>query len=210
MGSSEAGPLADTVDAPGAQGGRAVRFRPDPHTCVLDDSRSHILEPGHDGTGWLARSGRIPLGYMNDPEKTAATFRTIGGSRYSIPGDRARLHDDGMVEVLGRDAVTINSGGEKIYAEEVEAAVRHHPGVRDVIVVGRPSERWGSEVVAIVEPEPGATLERAELLATCASEIARYKLPKAVIVVERVVRNPAGKADYTWARFISTSGEALS
>jgi acyl-CoA synthetase (AMP-forming)/AMP-acid ligase II len=208
MGSSEAGPLADTVEAPGGHQRRGVRFRPDPLTCVLDDSRSAVLAAGHTGTGWLARSGRIPLGYMNDPGKTAATFRTIGGRRFSIPGDRARLHHDGTVEVLGRDAVTINSGGEKIFAEEVEAAVRHHPGVRDVIVVGRPSERWGNEVVAIVEPEPGATLKRDELLATCARELARYKLPKAVIVVERVARNPAGKADYAWARAVSTSGEA--
>ncbi|MGD0595101.1 MAG: acyl-CoA synthetase, partial [Acidimicrobiales bacterium] len=164
-----------------------------------------LLEPGHTGTGWLARSGRIPLGYMNDPEKTAATFRSIGGRRFSVPGDRARLHADGTVEVLGRDAVTINSGGEKIFAEEVEAAVRHHPGVRDVIVVGRPSERWGSEVVAIVEREPGAGLDDEELLATCAREIARYKLPKAVITVDRVKRNPAGKADYAWAKSVAAA-----
>jgi fatty-acyl-CoA synthase len=210
MGSSEAGPLADTVDVPGSESRNVVRFRPDPHTCVLDDSRQEVLDPGHAGTGWLARSGRIPLGYMNDPEKTAATFRSIGGRRFTIPGDRARLHPDGTVEVLGRDAVTINSGGEKIFAEEVEAAVRQHPGVRDVIVVGRPSERWGSEVVAIVEPEPGATLELAALLATCAREIARYKLPKTVIIVDRVARNPAGKADYAWAKSIATGTEALS
>jgi 3-oxocholest-4-en-26-oate---CoA ligase len=210
MGSSEAGPLADTVDAPGAESRKVVRFRPDPETCVLDDTRSRVLEPGHVDTGWLARSGRIPLGYMNDAEKTAATFRSIGGRRFTIPGDRARLDDDGTVEVLGRDAVTINSGGEKIFAEEVEAAVRRHPGVRDVIVVGRPSERWGSEVVAIVEPEPGTRLERAGLLATCALEIARYKLPKAVIIVDRVARNPAGKADYAWAKSVATSGELLA
>lgn len=210
MGSSEAGPLADTVDAPGAESRKVVRFRPDPETCVLDDTRSRVLEPGHGDSGWLARSGRIPLGYMNDAEKTAATFRSIGGRRFTIPGDRARLDDDGTIEVLGRDAVTINSGGEKIFAEEVEAAVRRHPGVRDVIVVGRPSERWGSEVVAIVEPEPGTRLDRAGLLATCALEIARYKLPKAVIIVDRVARNPAGKADYAWAKSVATSSELLA
>jgi fatty-acyl-CoA synthase len=220
MGSSEAGPLADNIDLParsgegGGTGGadaagpgagkrRPVRFRPDPQTCVLDETRTTVLAPDHEDTGWLARSGRIPLGYLNDAEKTAATFRSIGGRRLTIPGDRARLHADGTVEVLGRDAVTINSGGEKIFAEEVEAAVRHHPGVRDVIVVGRPSERWGSEVVAIVEPEPGADLDDGELLATCAREIARYKLPKAVITVDRVRRNPAGKADYAWAKSVA-------
>jgi fatty-acyl-CoA synthase len=206
MGSSEAGPLADSVDAVGTESRRIVRFRPDPLTSVLDDSRSGVLEAGHGGTGWLARSGRIPLGYLNDPEKTAATFRIIAGRRFTIPGDRARLHADGTVEVLGRDAVTINSGGEKIFAEEVEAAVRHHPGVRDVIVVGRPSARWGSEVVAIVEPEPGAAVEQADLLSTCAREIARYKLPKAVIIVDRVVRSPAGKADYAWASSVAAAG----
>jgi fatty-acyl-CoA synthase len=206
MGSSEAGPLADSVDVPGDGTRRAVRFRPNPETCVIDETRSRVLTAGHEGTGWLARSGRIPLGYMNDPEKTAATFRSIDERRFTIPGDRARLHADGTVEVLGRDAVTINSGGEKIFAEEVEAAVRHHPGVRDVIVVGRPSERWGSEVVAIVEPEPGISVDDAELVATCAREIARYKLPKAFITVDRVRRNPAGKADYRWAKTIAAGG----
>ncbi|MGO8875755.1 MAG: AMP-binding protein [Acidimicrobiales bacterium] len=208
MGSSEAGPLAITVNGPGEGTSRLVRFRPDPQTCVVDEPRTRVLPAGHEGTGWLARSGRIPLGYLNDPAKTAATFRSIDGRRLTIPGDRARLHADGTVEVLGRDAVTINSGGEKIFAEEVEAAVRHHPGVRDVIVVGRPSERWGSEVVAIVEPEPGSGVDDAELLATCAREIARYKLPKAVITVDRVKRNPAGKADYAWAKAVAAGRQA--
>jgi fatty-acyl-CoA synthase len=213
MGSSEAGPLADTVNTGSGdgEGGKGpVRFRPDPLTCVLDETKTEVLEAGHEATGWIARSGRIPLGYMNDAAKTAATFRTIGGTRYTIPGDRALLHEDGTVEVLGRDAVTINSGGEKIFAEEVEAAIRHHPGVRDVMVVGRPSERWGSEVVALVEPEPGTEVDRADLLSTCATYIARYKLPKAVIVVDRVVRNPAGKANYTWARSVAAGSSSSS
>ncbi len=197
VGSSEAGPMADTVSRDGAA---ATRFTPSGDACVLDEDRTALLAPGHDGTGWLARGGRIPLGYAGDPDKTAATFPRVGGRRLTVPGDRARLHPDGTIELLGRDAVTINSGGEKIFAEEVEAAVRRHPGVRDVLVVGRPSERWGSEVVALVEPEPGATVDPAALLETCAGEIARYKLPKAVLVVDRVVRNPAGKADYRWAR----------
>lgn len=207
MGSSEAGPIADNTVSPGGPDGSVspvVRFRPDPETCVLDDAREHLLEPGHEGSGWLARGGRIPLGYMNDAARTAATFRTVEGRRLTIPGDRARLLRDGTLEVLGRDAVTINSGGEKIFAEEVEAAVRHHAGVRDVIVVGRPSERWGSEVVAIVETDPGQSLDVDELLATCGREIARYKLPKAVITVDRVHRSPAGKADYAWARDVAT------
>jgi fatty-acyl-CoA synthase len=185
-----------------------VRFRPDAQTCIIDETRTAVLEPSHAGTGWLATSGRIPLGYLNDAEKTAATFPTIDGRRFSIPGDRARLHADGTVEVLGRDSVTINSGGEKIFAEEVEAAVRHHPGVRDVIVVGRPSERWGSEVVAIVEVEPGADVADDDLLATCAKEIARFKLPKAVITVDHVKRSPAGKPDYVWAKSVAAGSIA--
>lgn len=203
MGSSEAGPLADNLVLPGAAEPGVVRFRPDPHTCVVDDERCHLLAPGHEGTGWLARGGRIPLGYMNDAGRTEATFRTVEGRRLTIPGDRARLLADGTLEILGRDAVTINSGGEKIFAEEVEAAVRHHRGVRDVIVVGRPSERWGSEVVAIVEPEPGESVDEADLLDTCSREIARYKLPKAIITVDHVRRSPAGKADYSWARAVA-------
>ncbi|MGH9171551.1 MAG: AMP-binding protein [Acidimicrobiales bacterium] len=208
VGSSEAGPLAGSLDrttapqslpAPGQAPGSAL-FERGADTVVLDETRSAVVAPGHDGVGWLARGGRIPLGYMNDPEKTAATFKTIAGRRLTIPGDRARMLADGMIEVLGRDAVTINSGGEKIFAEEVEAAVRLHAGVRDVLVLGRPSQRWGSEVVALVEPAPGCQLYEAEVVDACRGSIARYKLPKAVIFVGRIERNPAGKADYRWAR----------
>jgi fatty-acyl-CoA synthase len=218
MGSSEAGPLADSVDRTAPEAGAtpadkptdtpadkptdkpATAFKPGADTVVIDEARQEILPPGHEGTGWLARGGRVPLGYLHDPVKTAATFKTIGGRRFTIPGDRARMRADGTLEVLGRDAVTINSGGEKIFAEEVEAAVRLHGGVRDVLVVGRPSERWGSEVVAIVQPEPGVELNEAEVVDACRQAIARYKLPKAIIFVSEVQRNPAGKADYGWAR----------
>jgi fatty-acyl-CoA synthase len=197
MGASEAGPVAEagtgTADGP-------VRFLPSDDTHVVDEAQQRFLAPGHRGTGWLARGGRIPLGYLNDPAKTARTFKVVEGLRVTIPGDRARLAADGTVEVLGRDAVTINSGGEKIFAEEVEAAVMRHPGVRDVLVVGRPSERWGSEVVALVETEPGVVLDPAEVIETCRASVAGYKAPKAVVIVDRVRRNPAGKADYTWAR----------
>ena len=109
-----------------------------------------MLSPG-DGEGWLARRDLIPLGYLGDEAKTARTFPTIDGVRWSIPGDRATYLADGRIELLGRDSVTINSGGEKIFAEEVERAIAAHPSVYDVIAVGRPSERWGNEVVAIVQ-----------------------------------------------------------
>ena len=117
-----------------------------------------------------------------------------------MPGDRARYRADGMIELLGRDSVTINSGGEKIFAEEVEQALTRHPAVYDVVVAGRPSERWGNEVVAVVQLARAATATDEDLLAECAEHIARYKLPKAFVLRRpRIVRSPAGKADYRWA-----------
>jgi acyl-CoA synthetase (AMP-forming)/AMP-acid ligase II len=166
---------------------------------VVDEAMHEVLAPGHEGTGWLARSGRIPLGYLHDAERTARTFPLVEGVRMSVPGDRARLLADGTIELLGRDAATINSGGEKIFAEEVESAIRLHHGVRDVVVIGRPSTRWGSEVVALVEPDPGAVIDPESLVATCGATLARYKLPKAVVFVDRVRRSPSGKVDYRWA-----------
>jgi fatty-acyl-CoA synthase len=119
--------------------------------------------------------------------------------RYSTPGDRAVHRADGVIELLGRDSVTINSGGEKIFAEEVESALRSHPAVYDVVVVGRPSERWGSEVVAVIRLADGASVSTAEILAAAEPHIARYKLPKAVVFRDDLHRSPAGKADYAWA-----------
>ncbi len=162
-----------------------------------------MLEPGHDGVGWLAKRGDIPLGYLGDPDKTARTFPTIGGERFSVPGDRARHLADGSIELLGRDSVTVNSGGEKIFVEEVEAAIAAHPDVYDVVVCGRPSDQWGQEVVAIVRLRPGLHgdgARQASLVEEAARHVARYKLPKAWLFVDEVVRSPAGKADYRWAR----------
>ncbi len=162
-----------------------------------------ILTPGDDEVGWLAQQGLVPLGYLDDPDKSARTFPVIDGVRHSIPGDRARWHADGSIELLGRDSVTINSGGEKIFAEEVEAAVGQHPAVYDVVVVGRPSIRWGNEVVALVQladgTAPGADVAAA-ILVEAARHIARYKLPKEVLFRDRVQRSPSGKADYRWAK----------
>ena len=159
-----------------------------------------ILEPGHDGMGWLAQRGYVPLGYKGDAAKTATTFPVIDGVRYSIPGDRARHLADGGIELLGRDSVTINSGGEKIFVEEVETAIASHPAVADVVVAGRPSERWGQEVVAVVALADGADASADELIAHAGQSLARYKLPKAVVFRPVIERSPAGKADYRWAR----------
>ena len=141
----------------------------------------------------------MPLGYLGDAEKTARTFPVIDGVRYSVPGDRARWRADGVIELLGRDSVTINSGGEKIFAEEVEQAIAQHPAVYDVVVVGRPSERWGQEVVALVQLAEGAQVTDDELLEECARHLARYKFPKEFRYLPALVRSPAGKADYRWA-----------
>ena len=129
----------------------------------------------------------------------------IDGVRYAVPGDRARLRADGVVELHGRDSVTINSGGEKIFAEEVEAAIKAHPDVYDCVVAGRPSERWGSEVVAVVRLRAGYEVDEAALLAEAERHIARYKLPKAFVFVDEIVRSPSGKADYRWAKNIAAS-----
>ncbi len=169
-------------------------------TFVAAEDLGAILKPGHDGMGWLAQRGHIPLGYKGDAAKTAATFPMIDGVRYAVPGDRARHRDDGRIELLGRDSVTINSGGEKIFAEEVETAVASHPAVIDVVVTGRPSERWGQEVVAVVALADGARAETKELIDHAAQTLARYKLPKAIVFRPAIERSPAGKADYRWAR----------
>jgi fatty-acyl-CoA synthase len=171
---------------------------------VLDPSRKTYLEPADDAVGWFAKSGRIPLGYLGDRAKTEATFSEVDSVRYVVVGDRARLRADGMVELLGRDSVTINSGGEKIFAEEVEQALITHPDVVDAVVTGRPSERWGQEVVAVVQVRDGSTPTDESILDAAAAKIARYKLPKAIVRVEKVLRSPAGKADYAWAKQMAT------
>ncbi|MCH9708570.1 MAG: acyl-CoA synthetase, partial [Actinomycetia bacterium] len=182
------------------------KFTAGPDTFVASEDLHSILEPGHDGMGWLAQRGYVPLGYKGDAVKTAATFPVIGGVRYSVPGDRARHLPDGSIELLGRDSVTINSGGEKIFAEEVESAIAGHPAVADVVVAGRPSERWGQEVVAVVALVDGARAEAREIIDHAAAVIARYKLPKSVVFRPTIQRSPAGKADYRWAREQAISG----
>jgi fatty-acyl-CoA synthase len=167
---------------------------------VVSADLTRVLAPGDDEMGWFAQQGRVPLGYYGDAEKTSKTFPVIEGVRWSVPGDRARFRADGSIEVLGRDSVTINSGGEKIFAEEVEHALKHHPDVFDVVVAGRPSERWGQEVVAVVHLRPGAKTTAEDLLAEAGKHLARYKLPKHFAFRDSIQRSPSGKADYRWAR----------
>ncbi len=195
-GSSETGAQMFVV---AGKDGKAGMFLPGPGTVVVDAELTHVLEPGHEGMGWLAQTGNVPLGYLGDAEKTARTFPVIEGVRYSIPGDRARHLADGQIELLGRDSVTINSGGEKIFVEEVERAIAGHLDVADVVVTGRPSERWGQEVVAVVQLNEGASPDGESIVKQASGFIARYKLPKDVIFVDVIQRSPSGKADYRWA-----------
>lgn len=201
LGSSEAGGQLSQVSA-GANASTGT-FPLSPQNHILSEDMTRVLEPGHEELGWLAKSGRLALGYLNDETKTKKTYPVVDGVRYVVPGDRARVTADLIIELHGRDSVTINSGGEKIFAEEVEAAIKAHPDVYDCVVAGRPSERWGNEVVAVVRLKDGAQPDEASLLTEAERHIARYKLPKAIVFVPTIVRSPAGKADYRWAKQIA-------
>jgi len=203
LGSSEAGGQVSHVSV----GGSATTgsFEIAPGNVVLSADLDRVLEPGDEEIGWLAKEGRLALGYLGDAAKTARTYPVVDGVRYAVPGDRARLLDGGVVELHGRDAVTINSGGEKIFAEEVESAIKAHPAVYDCVVAGRPSERWGNEVVAIVRIRAGYEVDDAELRQEAERHIARYKLPKTIVYVDEVQRSPSGKADYRWAKQVAAA-----
>jgi acyl-CoA synthetase (AMP-forming)/AMP-acid ligase II len=175
-------------------------FRMNDETSVLKQDLSGPLAPGSEESGWLARRGHVPLGYFKDAEKTAGTFPVIDGTRYAVPGDHAKLAADGSIIVLGRGSVSINSGGEKIYPEEVEQALKHHPAVYDAVVVGTPNDRFGQQVTAVVQARAGDVPPETELIELCAQHLARYKLPRAIIFVDEMVRSPSGKADYRWAK----------
>ena len=186
-----------------ADGSGPLQLLSDEHTSVLDDAGIPV-EPGSGVRGRLARSGWIPLGYWNDAEKTAATFPTIDGVRYSIPGDLATVEADGTITVFGRGSMVINTGGEKVFPEEVEAAVKGHPSVFDALVVGVPDERFGSRVAAVVSLSPGSEAPSVdELGAHCRAVLSGYKIPREVVVVDEVRRKVTGKGDYTWAREVA-------
>jgi len=199
-GASETG--AATARFDDGQAHAAPRFDPTDDTSVLDDDGRRCAV---GQVGMLARTGHIPLGYWNDEAKTAATFKVVNGVRWVIPGDFARYEDDGTISLLGRGSQSINTGGEKVYPEEVEAALMHHPAVLDCVVVGTPSERWGQQVTALVQVRNGHTVTADELRADVRSRIADYKVPKDVVFVDAVVRTPVGKADYVWARTTATA-----
>jgi len=198
IGSSEAGPLARQITTSAAAAKQAPKAIAG--SVVLNADMTRLEPPGHIALGWLATTGRVPLGYLGDEAKTKATFPIVDGVRYAVPGDRARLLKDGSIEFHGRDSSSINTGGEKVFAEEVEQAIALHPDVVDVLVSWRPSERWGQEIVAMVQLKPKSTAAPADLTAAAAEMIARYKLPKAIILVDAVKRHDNGKPDYRWAK----------
>ncbi|OMC31980.1 acyl-CoA synthetase [Mycobacterium colombiense] len=177
---------------------------------VLSEDYSHFLSPGESEVGWVAREGRIPLGYFNDPDATRKTFPEIDGKRVVISGDRAVLEPDGALRLYGRDSLVVNTGGEKVFVEEVEEVLRAHPAIADALVVGRPSERWGEELVALVELRDGAAAAAEELHTLCTSRLARFKAPKEFLVVEQVQRLGNGKADYRWAKRHATAKAPMS
>ncbi|MGO9030093.1 MAG: acyl-CoA synthetase [Acidimicrobiales bacterium] len=168
------------------------------HTVVFDEEMKPV-QPGSGVIGKIARGGDIPVGYYNDPAKTAETFVTIDGHRYSMPGDFATIEEDGSITLLGRGSVCINSGGEKIFPEEVESAVRSHPEVYDAIVVGAADERWGQRVAAIIQPRADRHPSLEDIQNHCREAIAGYKVPRQLHVVEVILRSPSGKPDYRWA-----------
>ncbi|MFI7671341.1 acyl-CoA synthetase [Nocardia sp. NPDC049526] len=199
IGSSETGFGGLSVVAKGANHTGGPRVKIDAATQVLDDQGNPVA-PGSGQVGFLARSGHIPVGYYKDEAKTKATFKEFNGIRYSIPGDYARVEEDGTVTMLGRGSVSINSGGEKIYPEEVEGALKIHPEIFDALVVGVPDERWGQRVAAVVQCRGDKRPTLDELRPVLTQEIAPYKLPRSVWFVDQIKRNPAGKPDYRWAK----------
>ena len=199
IGSSETGFGGTSVVAKGQSGGGGPRVTIDKRTVVLDDDGNEVV-PGSGVRGILAKRGNIPVGYFKDEKKTAETFRTINGVRYAIPGDYAQVESDGTVTLLGRGSVSINSGGEKIYPEEVEGALKGHPDVFDALVVGVPDPRFGQHVAAVVAPRKGTAPTLVELDAFVRREIAGYKVPRSLWIVDEVKRSPAGKPDYKWAK----------
>jgi len=205
IGSSESGNNGITHVHPGATAMRSGPTVTSLGETVVFDEALNLVEPGSGVIGKIARSGNIPVGYYNDPKKTAEVFIKVGGKRFVMPGDFATVEADGSVTLLGRGSICINSGGEKIFPEEVEAVVRSHPDVMDAIVVGAPDERFGQRVAAIVEPRPGHDAPSLEAVQEhCRNHIAGYKVPRQLHVVDRIERSPSGKPDYPWANTIVT------
>jgi fatty-acyl-CoA synthase len=198
IGASEGGPYAMSMTMPGQDPPETAIFTAPPNVVTIDAVTGTVLPRGSSEPGMLAAAGPMPVGYWNDEDKTAQTFRVVDGVRYTVPGDFATIAEDGTVTLLGRGSVCINSGGEKIYPEEVEVAARRHPTVVDANVVGVPHERFGETVVLVCSVSEPTSAD--EIIATVKESIADYKAPRHVVFVDEVYRAPNGKADYRWAK----------
>jgi fatty-acyl-CoA synthase len=201
LGASEGVGFATSISAPGGAV-KTATFTVGEHATVLTDDDRHV-EPGSGEVGMLAVSGPIPVGYYKDEDKTARTFRIVADKRWSIPGDFATIEADNTITLLGRGSVCINTGGEKVYPEEVEEAVKSHPAVADCNVVGVPDEKWGEAVTAVVALRTDAHASEADILEGARAHLAGFKRPKHVVIVPEIPRGPAGKADYKWARSLA-------
>ena len=197
IGASETGFTGLGYVSAGNKRAEGPTVTPGPSTIVIDE---HNRQVGPGGIGRLARGGHVPLGYYKDPVKTAALFAEVDGARYAVPGDLARVEADGSLTLLGRGNTCVNTGGEKVYPEEVEGALKSHADVFDALVIGVPDERLGQRVAALVQARDGHSIDVTVLDAHLRTQIAGYKVPRSVWLVEQIGRTPAGKADYGWAR----------
>jgi acyl-CoA synthetase (AMP-forming)/AMP-acid ligase II len=201
VGASEGGPFAVAMTMPGQDPVATAAFMVTPNTALFDDQTWEKIEFGSGRSGVLAASGSMPDGYFGDPDKSAKTFRVIDGVRYTIPGDFAEIDADGTVHLRGRGSVCINTGGEKVYPEEVEVAARAHPSIEDCVAVGIADTRFG-EIVTLVASRK-SDISEADLIEYVKNQIATYKAPRRIIFVDAVYRSPSGKADYRWAKEIA-------
>ena len=208
FGSSETGIVGNKLHESGDTSA-SPRFTVNAQTNVLDEQGKPV-EPGGGQVGRLARKGHVPLGYYKDETKTKATFLEVDGERWVLPGDNALVEADGTVVLLGRGSTSINTGGEKVYPEEVETVLMTSPDVADAVVVGLPDDRWGERVVAVVKPTPGASPDLEQLQEHARASLARYKVPRSLVLVDAVERTPAGKADYKWAREVAEKSDSTA
>lgn len=186
------------------------KFLMDPRHSVVLDEHMQKVQPGSGKTGYLARTGRIPLGYYKDEEKTKKTFVVVDGVRYSMPGDVATVDEKGMIVVYGRGSVSINTGGEKVFPEEVEAALKAHESVMDAVVVGVPDTKWGERVTGVIQLREGYELDESGIDEVARSKVAGYKVPRKYHVVDEIARQPSGKPDYRWAKATAMAAEGIS
>lgn len=187
--------------------GPRVNFGKD---AILVDDDGALVEPKPGAIGLIARRGHVPLGYYKDPEKTEKIFVEVGGKRYVVPGDYARYEEDGTVTLLGRGSQCVNTGGEKVYPEEVEGALKSHPDVFDALVIGIPDDRLGQRVAAVIQPKAGKEPDLAGIEAHVRTELAGYKVPRTIWLTDEVGRTPAGKPDYKWAQRYAAEHEPVT